>query len=307
MTHSKRIDLMIIKKCINKCIFCSESLKFTGKEVLLNKVKKILIKERKNGAELVHLVGGEPTIHSQFSEIAKYAKFLGYRTFIITNGIMFSSLSFCEKVLPYIDEIMISVHGHDKKSHNLNTGNNLAYDSMISGLKNIKKMFKGRLEATTAMTIYNYKYLTEIAKLINKFGIKEYQCMTIVPTGKGGENFFSISPTLKDMAPEINRVIGYCDKEDITVRFSGVPMCILGANYLLSHDVWENFVLDDKFGYGSIELWKEPDKFSDSFKIDMDRVKTGKCSGCEKRLICGGIYRKYYNKYRDRELKAFKS
>ena len=307
MYFSKRIDFFITRKCLNRCVFCSERPKLDGSELTLAQAKRVLKQEREKGAELVHFVGGEPTIHPKFPEILKFAKSLGYNIFIITNVIMFSSKEFCEKSLPYLDEIMCSVHGHNAKIHNANTRNPKAFKKVLEGLENITERFTGRLEATTAITKWNYRYLTEIAKLINRFQIKEYQNMSVVPTGEGGQYFFEIAPTLIDLKPELRRAIKYCDNKKIKIRFSGIPMCILGNKYEYSYDLWEPFKIDNEETWDDeIELWKEPGDMRKGFKIDLGRIKTTKCKKCAKRNICGGIYEKYYRKYGDFELRSFK-
>lgn len=299
MYHGKRIDFMITRRCMNRCIFCSEAFKMDNSEVPLVKAKAVLKKERENGAEVVHLVGGEPTIHKKFLEIAAYAKKLGFTVFIITNGIKFADEEFAKRAASVIDEIMVSVHGHTNGVHSKNTGNDKAYENMIKGLGNLQKHFKGRLEATTAITRHNAKHLLSIAKLIDSFGIREYQCMTIVPAGNGGVHFLDVSPKLLDLQKEIDAVVAFCNQKGVRVRFSGIPLCILGEHYLLSHDLWETIQIDEQ--EGGIELWQEPGR-EKNFLIDMGRMKTDRCNSCSYKGICGGIYKEYYKHFGDKEL-----
>lgn len=311
MKKSDRIDFFIVKKCLNNCIFCSERFKLDNSELSLSEIKEILSYERERGARLVHFVGGEPTLHSKFPEILKIAKQLNYNVFIITNAIKFSSESFCKKTLPYLDEIMVSVHGHDKKTHGENTRNPDAFDLLSKGLDNLKKYFKGRLEATSAITVNNFRHLHEIARLIDGIGIKEYQCMSVVPEGEGSKNFLRISPSYAELSKELERVIKYCEKKGIKIRFSGIPMCILSDKYMYSHDLWEPFKVDNtefdrQKKKEKIILWKEPGNVTRDFKIDIGRIKTKKCKNCAKKMICGGIYQKYYEEYGDEELIPFK-
>ena len=306
MRHSQRIDYFIVKKCVNSCIFCSEKNKLDDSEIPFIEVQKVLLEEKKKGAQLVHFVGGEPTLHTNFYEILKYGKSLGYSIFIITNGIKFSEEAFAKKILPFLDEIMVSIHGHNEKIHTLCTNNPASFQCLVKGLENIKKYFKGRLEATTCVNKYNYCYLKEIAKLIHKFGIQEYQIMSIVPTGAGGENYYEINPRFEQIKPFIFKTIQFCEKEKIKIRFSGFPMCVLGPKYYIySYDLWENFTIPKTtLKSEPIELWKEPGK-NLKFKIKLGRIKTSKCKKCKLNDVCGGIYEKYFIKYGDKELTPF--
>lgn len=303
MKHSRRADFFITKKCTNNCIFCSEKFKLDGSDLPFEKIKKVLKEQKKKGVGLLHLVGGEPTLHPDFPAILRFAKGLGFKIFIITNGAGFGSVEFCRQTLPWLDEIMVSVHGHNSKTHDNNTRSLGSFKKILSALKNLKKTFKGRLEATTAITNENYRDLDKIAALVHQFRIKEYQCMSVVPAGDGDKNFFDIVPKYEQLAPFLKKAIDFCESKEITIRFSGIPMCILGEKYIYSHDLWENFKLAEEKG-GEIDLWQEPGRAED-FKIDIGRIKTGKCRRCFKKDICGGIYEKYFQKYGQAELEPF--
>lgn len=308
MGQAQRIDFFVISRCTNKCVFCSESYRMDGQEMAYEKIKDTLIRERAKGAELVQLTGGEPTIHSKFLKILKFAKQLGYRTFIITNGAMLSSEAFCKKVMPYLDEIMFSVHGQNEKIHDKITNNKGSFRKLLEGIKNTKKYYNGAIKATTCLNNINLPYLLDIAKLIDNFQIKDYQLMTVVPGGRGKENFYELTPGLSVLKERIKEIANFCKEHSIQLRFSGVPMCILGENYNLSYDIYEAMKIDNKEKHnGIMELWREPGKYdSKEFRIDMGRVKTRKCNECAKNDICGGIYYLYYDKYGDKELKPFK-
>jgi MoaA/NifB/PqqE/SkfB family radical SAM enzyme len=162
--------------------------------------------------------------------------------------------------------------------------------------------------ATTTITKINYRHLLNIAKLINKYAIKELQFISIIPSGEGKRNFFEISPSLKEFAGATDELVDYCNEKGISVKFAGVPMCILGKNYICSYDLWEEFKVDNTDIHNNkLTLWKEPGAEAEEFKIDIGRIKTNKCEICAKESICGGIYQKYCQRYGDKELTPFKS
>jgi radical SAM protein with 4Fe4S-binding SPASM domain len=310
MQKSERVEYFIIKKCLNNCIFCSERDRFDGSEVHFKEIKRVLIRERKKGCQIVHFMGGEPTMHSRFREILIFAKTLGFLTHIITNGIKFSSIGFCKKTLPLLDEIMVSVHGHNTGLHNIHTRNRESFRSAKKGLSNINKYFKGRLCATSTITNLNLDYLDRIADFFSRYKkIREIQYIAIIPSGEGGRNFIKTTPRLRDLKKAVPRIARVCQERKINLRFAGVPMCILGRYYVLSHDLWEDFKIDNIETHNDkLLLWKEP-KYSgrgEDFEIDIGRIKTKKCARCNFKDICGGIYKKYYQEYGDHELQPFK-
>ena len=309
MIPVKRIDFFIVNKCVNKCVFCSESYRMDGSEMDVEYIKKVLIEEKLKGAKLVQFTGGEPTLHSLFPQVVRFAKELGYRTFIITNGVMFSSNLFCKKVLPFLDEIMFSIHGPNEIIHDAITRNKGSFKKLIKGIENVKNYCNDTsIKATTCIINNNINNALEIITLINEFNIKDYQWMTVVPGGRGKENFYQLMPRLNILKKKIEEAIRLCEKYGIMIRFSGVPMCILSNHYILSHDIHEAMKVDNvEFHSGKVELWREPGKYdSREFRIDMARIKPKKCKECLKNNICGGIYYLYYQKYGDSELKPFK-
>lgn len=306
MERANRIEFFIVKKCINNCVFCSERDKFDGSELSLKEIRKRLTGEKQCGVNLVHFMGGEPTIHSKFDKILILSKSLGFRTHIITNGIKFSSKSFCDRTLAYLDEIKISIHGHNSKIHDANTRNRGSFKHMIKGFDNLAKSYKHTLMATTTITKINCSYLLDIARLINKYGIKDLQFISIIPSGEARRNFFRIIPRFNELKSIIGEVIRFCDENNITARFAGLPMCTLGGNYVYSSDLWEDFKVKNIDTHDdTLQLWKETAVDNNDFEIDIGRIKTKKCKVCDKNSICGGIYNKYYQQYSDLELAPF--
>ncbi len=313
MYRAERIEFFIVYKCLNNCIFCSEADKFDNSELPFEQIKKILIRERKKGIKIAHFMGGEPTLHTKFLDILKFAKKLGFLTHIITNGIMFSSVKFTKEVSPYLDEIMVSIHGPNKRIHEIHTRNNRSFKLSRAGLKNLSVIFKKRLLGTTSITSKNLNYLPSMIDFFSQFGIKEVQYIGLIPSGNASRNFIDIFPRLYKLKRVVPLIIERAKEKGVTLRISGVPMCILGEEgYIYSHDLWENFKVDNEFksdkknlGKDNLLLWKEPQNKDKNFEIDIGRIKTEKCKKCKFASICGGIYRRYYQQYGDDELTPF--
>lgn len=306
MYKLKRMEFFIIKKCINKCVFCSEKDRFDGTELTVEAVKKTLVSQKKKGVRLVHFMGGEPAVHTQFPRILVLAKALGYRTYIITNGIKFAGKEFCKAAAPYLDEVMVSVHGHNAGTHNANTRNPASFAGMAAGLKNLAAFPQVRLTATTSITRLNFKRLEKIIEFTSGFGINENQFISIIPSGDGKRNFLSVIPRLSELRKVIGGVVARSAKRGGSVMFAGVPMCVLGRNYARSSDLRGEFKVDNLVSHDNkLKLWKEPGLEQDNFRIDIGRIKTAKCGVCAKAEVCGGLYQLYYDRYGDAELKPF--
>jgi len=89
------ILLQITSKCNMKCPFCFEDTVMKhGYHLNLKDIKKILKNFR---GKIVHLSGGEPTLHKDFFKIVRFLKNNGYKVIVLSNGKMFSEKSFTKK------------------------------------------------------------------------------------------------------------------------------------------------------------------------------------------------------------------
>lgn len=76
-------DLQLTSRCPHKCPHCNGP---TGTAMISAKHAKTILSDfKKLGAKAVHLTGGEPLLHPDVAEIARYAKAIGLSVGLITN------------------------------------------------------------------------------------------------------------------------------------------------------------------------------------------------------------------------------
>jgi|TARA_R110001583_G_scaffold2787_13_gene19562 pyruvate-formate lyase-activating enzyme len=81
------VHISLINACNLTCSFCCFANRDMKDRLSVDKVKQALDSFRKIGVTGVEFTGGgEPTLHPQFEEIAKYAKSLGFSLGVCTNG-----------------------------------------------------------------------------------------------------------------------------------------------------------------------------------------------------------------------------
>jgi len=302
-----RLELHISYKCLNKCIFCSEfnqinkfKNQFVEKEKIIFQLRKLF----KRGFGHVTFTGGEPTYHPDFSEIVELAKKIGYKIYISTNGGLFSSVRFCQKTLPNIDEISFSIHGHNRKLHNFHTRNNQSFNRLSKALYNINK---GPGETfcfiNIVLTQYNLLFIENIIRFASKYKkVKQVLVSNIAPEGNGLNNFSKLAVPLKIIERKISGIIKLAENKGLNIRFFGVPLCLL-KNYInSSNDVhWSPRLTIEKWGKGKGSFLKK----TLSYKPIRKRIKTNNCKWCSKKNICGGLFKEYYLKFNDGELEPF--
>ena len=95
----KRLDLKVGYTCNNNCRFCVVADKRKFGDLTTKELKKQMEEGRKTCEDIV-FTGGEPTIRKDIFELVRYAKKLKFDTIQIqTNGRMFASKKFCEKII----------------------------------------------------------------------------------------------------------------------------------------------------------------------------------------------------------------
>jgi organic radical activating enzyme len=99
----KELTIEITQQCTMNCPWCSTEATPEGSHVPLQ-----LIKEQLRGwsidCDVVRLSGGEPLLHPHIREIIDEARYLKYRTILLTNGQQSLGVTMRDKV----DEFIVS-------------------------------------------------------------------------------------------------------------------------------------------------------------------------------------------------------
>lgn len=243
-----RLDFHISYICLNRCIFCSEKnrlARFSGLNLAPEEIKKVLTEKRKQGFEYVTFTGGEPTLSNNLSFALKLAKLLGYRTCTTTNGYGFSDEKYCKAILPYCDEIMISVHGSSAEMHDSLTGRKGSFEIFRKAMRNIyneyacggkKNLF---LMTNTVLTDCNASGIADMYRMLAEMPHLR-QCLLSNPAPEGGAYRHYAGLELPPdyaaaIAGDAATIISGAGK---IMRFFGFPACRLGKYAEYSNDFY---------------------------------------------------------------------
>jgi len=302
------MEFHISYACGNNCIFCSESNQLNRfKDIFVNKdtVFKTLGKAAKEGISHVSFTGGEPTLHPNLGEILRFAKSCGLKIYISSNGSSFASERFCDKVLPYIDEICLSAHGPYARIHNIHTSNPESFNRLRKAFLNIENSPNPvTMFSNTVITPYNIDFLIKIVDFVSQFSKLRHMLFSLVaPDGMGLRHFCRLTPRLGSitkLVPDLSRL---CEKKSIAPKFFGIPLCALRNYERLSNDLyWSPRI--------TFELWKNCKtiylKKTRSLRPTRNRVKVHFCKSCVKKELCGGIFEKYVHIMNRNEVRPIK-
>jgi MoaA/NifB/PqqE/SkfB family radical SAM enzyme len=175
------------------------------------------------GIKEADLSGGESSIHNQWFDILDYCKSKGLKVSTLSNGYKFANKEFLAKSKEHgLEEILFSVHGYDKDSHNILVGHRKGFENIIQAIKNAHELgILVRINCT--VTHKNYKNLpSKFVQLIKELRPFEVNFLTLNYWDDAGVqetiNYSEVTPyvhqtidLLKDLVDIINvRYTPYC-------------------------------------------------------------------------------------------------
>jgi len=186
-----------------------------------------------------------------------------------------------------IDDLIISIHGHNQELIEKQSKNKNLHKNLIKALANINKYFNGRvLKANCVINKLNYRFLPEIVKFIDQSKIKEINLTSLDIRDYNK----SLSINFNKLMPTINKIVTYSQENNLILRFSDIPLCLLGEHQHLANDLY----------FDNREKYYHDGKKDKNF--GRAKIKIKACEKCNKNNICLGIDEDYYHQYGDKGL-----
>ena len=289
----KRVEIYLGFKCNNNCVFCVEKnnrQKYQNNIYYpdLAEIEKKILELKAEGYNHINFLGGEPFLEKNFLPFLQTAKKHGFSTAVTTNGSVLADEKIASSHLPLINDLIISIHGHSQELMAKQSNNSGLYDKIISAFKNIEKYFQGRLlKSNCVINKLNYKDLEKIIEFISQNGIKEIGLTNM--SIKGFNNDFIVP--LADLRNIVDDVVSCAKKENVILRFSDIPFCILGENYFLANELFADERRKFNITNQEESFWRP-------------KIKTDKCKICKLNDLCLGLDLEYYKLFGDGELRS---
>jgi len=290
----KRLDIKTGFICNNNCRFCVQADNKRKGNRSFEEIKKDLIDSKKR-CDSVVLTGGETTIREDFFGIVNLTKQLGYKTIQIqTNGRMFSSLDFCKKTIKAgATEFSPALHGYCKEQHDFLTMAPGSFNQTVKGIKNLKSL--GAYVLTNTVIVKpNYRNCPEIAKLLVKLDVDQFQFAFVHPMGNAWANFDNIVPCISLAAPCIHRGLQIGIDAEKNVMAEAMPYCLMQG--------YEKYIAE--IIIPETEIRGKKDQNANNFnqqRREEEKMKFRQCKKCVYNPICEGVWKKYSFKKGDDE------
>lgn len=287
---AQRIDLKIHFICNNRCRFCVQGEKrHSAKAKSTKQLIEIIEQSGKNSSGII-FTGGEPAIHRDFIRLVEAAASNSFKVIQVqTNGRMFSDRNFCEKaVAAGVTEISPALHGHRPELHDYLTRAQGSFNQTVAGIRNARELGIPVL-TNTVITKSNFRHLPQVAKLLVKLDVTQFQFAFVHPTGTAGEEFTTVVPRMTMASPfahkglDLGRDAGkHCYTEAIPFCFMSGYETHVAESIIPKTKIFDSELVIDDYGKHRVEVGKS---------------KGPDCPQCAYYEKCEGPWREYPEKY----------
>jgi len=303
----QRIEIHISYSCVNKCFFCSEGSRlkrYKDFKIDFSQLKNILVEKRKNGFDHVTFTGGEPNMYANFLELLKLAKDLGYRIYVGSNGWFWADKDYLNKVLPFLDQVSLSLHGSNAKIHNLHTQQKESFSKIILSFANIaeyiKKQKKPYFMVNSSLTNYNLEDIINILNFVKQYGVKQVLISNISPEGTAYNNYLDLAVRYSKLKDFIPKWVDFANNNGLILRLFGLPLCVLNMLEVYSNDLSYDPRTTYALGQKDNKILLKERKTG----LQRRRIYSQKCCFCRNKSLCRGIFSRYLELFGEQEIQA---
>jgi MoaA/NifB/PqqE/SkfB family radical SAM enzyme len=268
-------------------------------------VARVLVERRRQGFEHVTFTGGEPTARSLLPRALRAAGSLGLRTYVTTNGGRFAEEAYARAVLPFIDELCLSVHGADAAAHDACARTQGSFARAMLALENIGRFGANVFLLTnTVVTRLNWEGLGDTLRvLLGRRAVRHCLVSNVAPEGRAARAYERLAVPLTSWRERVPRLASLFRGKRVALRFFGLPLCVLGGRRKLSNDAHfsPRVTIERRSVDGAPGLAAIP-----SFDASRRRRWAEVCASCTARSECPGVFDQYLDAFGPAGLEALR-
>jgi len=295
-------------ECNLSCVYCYRDAGLCEKndkprDYDLQRLKELIEKVQLMGASTVTFTGGEPMLHSHIFLLGEYAKKLGLRTCMLTNGTLISEDN--AYMFACFDVVKISLDSIYPHINDMTRGAGTT-EKILHGIRLLKRVGV-YVTIESVLTKINYKTIGDTIKsLYLNEKVDNYRASHFIPTGRGSLNFTLSIP--EEEIAECNKYVfnevfgGFGNRpfkdfvKDATIENGMQSTCGAGICELLitlTGDVYpcrslqsEEYFLGNIFQETLDEI-KSKKSFSD-IRRALNVEDNTECGECPLKYLCAG-------------------
>ncbi len=287
---TERIDIKTGFHCNNKCFFCVQGDKRFEHGDKSTADIRVQLERAIEDSDSIVFTGGEVTIRKDLPELVGHARSLGFKSIQIqTNGRMLAYRKLAEQLVEAgATEFSPALHGHKAELHDYLTRAPGSFDQTSKGIRVVKSL--GMTVITNSViTRSNFRHLPELAALLVRLGVDQYQFAFVHPVGSAMTHFGAMVPRMSMIEPYVKRGLRVGLAAGRRVMTEAIPYCLMrgyeryvAEQYIPRTKIFDaDFVLDDYT----------------EFRMTEGKAKGPRCPECVHFTICEGPWREYPDEY----------
>lgn len=222
----KKLTIEIIKKCFNKCVYCSAYVSYEdAKKVLsLGDAEHIIDQFVRIGGQELDISGGEPLLHPNWFDIASYAKTKGLTVKLFSCGILSENSIPPDELSSVIDKILkigfagieMTLHAPYSTMHDDITSARGSFKKTLEFIRQLSSVINS-LEINFVPTQINADELEELVDFVASLKIPRLNVLRFIPQGRGLANKEMLSLKKDQSARLIKVTLQLSKRNDIRV------------------------------------------------------------------------------------------
>lgn len=228
-------EVALTYRCNLKCTFCYAGCGCTAnpvgsdKEMTVDQACQVLWKIfHQAKVPSVSFTGGEPTLVPELPDLVRYAKELGMRVNLITNGTQITRKSARALAGSGLDSAQVSIEGVTAQTHDRTVGMAGAFGKSLKAVGYLKDA--GILtHSNTTLTSENFSESLQIPEFVSQnLENDRFSMNLLIPTGSGAVNKLTVP--YSRVGKQIEKVIQLSREQGVEFMwYSPVPMCMFNS------------------------------------------------------------------------------
>jgi len=227
-------EIALTYRCQLKCKFCYAGVggydadELMHAEMNIGQIKSVITKISDEAkCPTISFTGGEPTIRfDELCEAVSFAKARGMRTNLITNGIILSDKTRCQRLKNAgLDSAQVSIEGAGPEIHDGITCLKGAFEKSICAVKNLKEIGI-HVHTNSTITTENVESVYKLPPILADIGLKYFSVNMVIKTGNANINE-ELLINYSAIGEKIKRLAGIAEANGIKlVWYSPTPYCL---------------------------------------------------------------------------------
>jgi radical SAM protein with 4Fe4S-binding SPASM domain len=229
-------EVAVTYRCNLKCRFCYAGCNCTtnpansSEEMSVRQIKKVLRKIfRQAKVPSVSFTGGEPTLVSGLPKLIAYAKSLGMRVNLITNGTTMSPQMARTLAAAGLDSAQVSLEGVTAETHESVVQHKGAFDKSVAAVSFLNDA--GILTHTnTTINRLNLEECNAFPRFVKEvLGRDKFSMNLVIPSGSGSVND-GLVVKYSEAGHVLETIISNSERYGVEFMwYSPVPMCMFNS------------------------------------------------------------------------------